>query len=62
MLYDEMRLKKSGSVVRVYAIENNIATIFDPEYHIKCNNGWRQVKITMLVPIDFPPFWSRICF
>lgn len=54
MLYEEMRLKKSGEVVRVYDITDGIATIFDPSLYQKQNNGWSKVKASQVVPLDFP--------
>ena len=54
MIYEEMRLKKSTNTVRVYSITGNTATIFDPEMHHKNNNGWKEVKLSQLVPMDFP--------
>lgn len=54
MLYEEMRMRKNGIVVRVYDISNGIATIFNPEMYQKNNNGWMNVKISQLIPLDFP--------
>lgn len=56
MLYEEMRYKKSGEVVRVYAInaEDNTAVIFSASKYIAANNGWDNVKLSRLVPLDFP--------
>lgn len=54
MLYEEMRMRKSGNVVRVYDISNGVATIFNPEMYQKNNNGWVNVKVSQLVPMDFP--------
>ncbi len=56
MLYEEMRLRKTGETVRVYAIDpvENIATIFCPAQYIKVNNGWMKIKVSQLVPMDFP--------
>lgn len=53
-LYEEMRIKKPGNVVRVYDITDGMATIFNPEMYYKVNNGWMKVKASNLVPIDFP--------
>lgn len=54
MLYEEMRLKKTGEVVRVYDITDGVATIFDPSLYQKQNNGWSKVKASQIVPLDFP--------
>lgn len=54
MLYEEMRMRKNGIVVRVYDISNGVATIFNPEMYQKNNNGWMNVKVSQLVPMDFP--------
>lgn len=54
MLYEEMRLKKTGEVVRVYDITDGVATIFDPSLYQKQNNGWSKVKASQVVPLDFP--------
>ena len=54
MLYEEMRFKKTGEVVRVYDITNGVATIFDPSLYQKQNNGWTMVKASQVVPMDFP--------
>lgn len=54
LIYEEMRIKKPGNVVRVYNITDGIATIFNPEMYFKVNNGWQKVKVSLLVPIDFP--------
>ena len=53
-LYEEMRLKKSEQVVRVYSIQDNMALVFDPERYKKQNNGWEKVKVSSLVPLDYP--------
>ena len=56
MLYEEMRLRKTGETVRVYAINpsENIATIFSASQYTKTNNGWQKIKLSQLVPMDFP--------
>lgn len=56
MLYEEMRLRKTGETVRVYAIDpsENIATIFYASQYTKINNGWQKIKLSQLVPMDFP--------
>lgn len=54
MLAEEMRLKKNGVVVRVYEIQDGRAYIFNPEAFQKVNNGWESVKLSQLVPMDFP--------
>jgi hypothetical protein len=56
MLYEEMRLRKTGETVRVYAIapSENIATIFSASQYTKTNNGWQKIKLSQLVPMDFP--------
>ena len=54
MLFEEMRFKKTGEVVRVYDITDGIATIFDPSLYQKQNNGWTKVKVSQVVPLDFP--------
>ena len=54
MLYEEMRLKKTGEVVRVYDITDGTATIFDPSLYLRQNNGWAKVKASQVVPMDFP--------
>lgn len=54
MVCIEMRLKKSGNVVKVYDITNGVATIFNPEMYIKNNNGWDQVALKRLVPMEYP--------
>jgi hypothetical protein len=56
MLYEEMRLRKTGETVRVYAINpsENIATIFSTSQYTKTNNGWQKIKLSQLVPMDFP--------
>ena len=56
MLYEEMRLRKTGETVRVYAIDpsENIATIFSASQYTKTNNGWQKIKLSQLVPMDFP--------
>ena len=56
MLYEEMRLRKTGETVRVYAINpsENIATIFSTSQYAKTNNGWQKIKLSQLVPMDFP--------
>lgn len=53
-LYEEMRLKRSAQVVRVYSIQDNMALIFNPETYKKQNNGWEKIKISSLVPLDYP--------
>lgn len=55
-LYEEMRLKKSGEVVRVYGIDpvEKVAVIFCPSQYKKVNNGWLYIKVSLLVPRDFP--------
>lgn len=56
MLYEEMRLRKTGETVKVYAIDpsENIATIFSTSQYTKTNNGWQKIKLSQLVPMDFP--------
>ena len=54
MLAEETRLKKNGVVVRVYEIQDGRAYIFNPEAFQKVNNGWESVKLSQLVPMDFP--------
>lgn len=54
MLYEEMRLKKNGQVVRVYNISEGMATIFNPEMYQKVNNGWDRIKVSNVVPMDYP--------
>ena len=56
MLYEEMRLRKTGETVRVYAIDpsENIATIFSTSQYTKTNNGWQKIKLSQLVPMDVP--------
>lgn len=54
MLYEEMRLKKTGETVRVYDITDGVATIFDPSLYQRQNNGWAKVKASQVVPMDFP--------
>ena len=51
-----MRLRKTGETVRVYAIDplENIATIFSTSQYTKTNNGWQKIKLSQLVPMDFP--------
>ena len=51
-----MRLRKTGETVRVYAINpsENIATIFSASQYTKTNNGWQKIKLSQLVPMDFP--------
>ena len=51
-----MRLRKTGETVRVYAIDpsENIATIFSASQYTKINNGWQKIKLSQLVPMDFP--------
>ncbi len=51
-----MRLRKTGETVRVYAINpsENIATIFSTSQYTKTNNGWQKIKLSQLVPMDFP--------
>lgn len=55
-LYEEMRLKKSGEVVRVYGIDpvEKIAVVFCPSQYQKVNNGWLYIKVSLLVPRGFP--------
>lgn len=54
MLYEEMRLKKTGEIVRVYDVTDGIATIFDPSLYQRQNNGWTKVKVSHVVPRGFP--------
>lgn len=54
MLYEEMKLKKSGMIVRVYDVTDGMATIFDPNLYQNQNNGWKIIKISNLIPMDFP--------
>ncbi len=54
MLYEEMRFKKTGEIVRVYDVTDGIATIFDPSLYQRQNNGWAKVKTSQVVPLDFP--------
>ena len=54
MMYEEMRLRPNGSIVRVYAIEGDTATIFDKEKFMRDNQGWTKAKVCKLVPMEFP--------
>ena len=54
IMYEEMRLKKNGVVVRVYDITDGMATIFDPALYQQQNNGWVKLNASKLVPMGFP--------
>ena len=53
MMYEEMRLRPNGEIVRVYAIENEIATIFNPSQFMKSDQGWQRISVKKLVPVDY---------
>ena len=53
MMYEEMRLRPSGKLVKVYDITDGMATIFDKEQFMKSNQGWVKVKVNKLVPKEF---------
>lgn len=52
-MYEEMRLRPSGSIVKVYDIHDGMATIFDKEQFMKSDQGWSKVKVSKLVPMEF---------
>lgn len=56
MLYEEMRVRKSGEIVRVYSInpQDNTAMVFSIKQYTSMNNGWTKTKLSQLVPVDFP--------
>lgn len=54
MMYEEMRVRPSGSIVRVYQIIDGVATVFDKEKFMRDNQGWNKVKVNKLVPMDLP--------
>lgn len=51
-----MRLRPDGHEVKVYAINENKATIFDPLTYAKNQGGWRTIKLSKLVPLDYPVY------
>ena len=53
MMYEEMRLRPNGSIVKVYDITDGMATIFDKEQFMKSDQGWVKVKVNKLVPMEF---------
>lgn len=53
MQYQEMRLRPDGETVRVYAITGDLATIWCESQFAKADQGWKQVKVTKLVPMDY---------
>lgn len=58
----EMRLRPSGSIVRVYSFNSDgTAFIFDPMAYMNNNQGMIKVKIGKLVPIDYPLHNSDAC-
>ena len=56
MLYEEMRLRPNGEIVRVYSIDASTgnARIWCASQFMKSDQGWQTVKSNKLVPVDFP--------
>ena len=54
MNYVEMQLRPSGELVKVYDITDGQATIWsDGQFH-QCNSGWMKIKVSRLVPVEYP--------
>ena len=53
MEYQMMRLRPDGEIVRVYSITGDMATIWCESQFIKADQGWKQVRVTKLVPMDY---------
>lgn len=50
----EMQLRPHGEIVKVYDITDGQATIWsDAQFH-QCNNGWMKIKVSRLVPNEYP--------
>ena len=49
----EMRLRPSGDIVQVYDIANGVATVFNKAQFMISDQGWMQVKVNKLVPMEF---------
>ena len=52
-MYEEMRLRPSGDIVKVYDIHDGMATIFNKAQFMVSDQGWSKVKVTKLVPMEF---------
>jgi len=52
-MYEEMRLRPDGEIVRVYSITGDLATIWCESLFVRANQGWKQVKVTKLVPKEY---------
>ena len=52
-MYEEMRLRPGGDIVRVYEIKDGEALVFNKAKFMKDNQGWMKVKVNKLVPMDF---------
>ena len=62
MLYEEMKLRPNGNVVRVYGVSpDGVAYTFDPVQFQKTNNGWSKTKLSKLVPLDYPLNSAEVC-
>lgn len=49
-----MRMRPSGDIVQVYDIANGMATIFNKAQFMTSDQGWMQIKVNKLVPMEFP--------
>lgn len=54
MNYVEMQLKPNGELVKVYDITDGQATIWSESQYHQCNNGWMKIKVSRLVPQEYP--------
>ena len=52
--YFEMKKRKTGEIVRVYSIYENMAVIFSPGLYKANGNGWERLKLSQLIPMDMP--------
>lgn len=54
-MYEEMRLRPDGEIVRVYGIDpcTGNARIWSGAQFLKSDNGWMTIKSSKLVPMDY---------
>ena len=54
MNYVEMQLRPDGGICKVYDITDGLATIWSDSLFAQCDCGWMKVKVSRLVPVDYP--------